>query len=383
MTMYRTSFEVAQVLERNREHLAGLCANSWQSRTLHALRKCRTAALGGHMDRCDNPGCHKLHLSYNSCRNRHCPKCQGHKREQWIRAREAELLNVPYFHVVFTLPAELNRLCLYRPEQVYRLLFKTAWQVIQGFSSNHKFLGADPGMVAILHTWGQNLSLHPHLHCIVPGGGISRSGKWKSARNKGKYLFPVRAMGKVFRARFVAGLRKSLKKELPCGFCESLFGNEWVVYCKRPFLGPAQVVEYLGRYTHKIAIGNHRIKNLDGQGITFSVKDYRHGGRKSLLRLTDAEFVRRFALHILPKGFVRIRHYGILSSSRKKALVPLLQQVLGGPVPNGRPPLKHRRCPYCQIGIMATVAVFDSRGPPKTWSDRLKKYTPRTTLQEA
>jgi len=141
MTMYRTSFEVAQVLERNREHLAGLCANSWQSRTLHALRKCRTAALGGHMDRCDNPDCHKLHLSYNSCRNRHCPKCQGHKREQWIRAREAELLNVPYFHVVFTLPAELNRPCLYRPEQVYRLLFKTAWQVIQGFSSTTSFWG--------------------------------------------------------------------------------------------------------------------------------------------------------------------------------------------------------------------------------------------------
>jgi hypothetical protein len=379
----RAAYEVAQVLERNREHLAGLCANSWQLRTLHALRKCRTSALGGHIDRCDNPDCHRLHLSYNSCRNRHCPKCQGHKREQWIRAREAELLNVPYFHVVFTLPAELNRLCLYRPEQVYRLLFRTAWQVIQGFSSNPKFLGADPGMVAILHTWGQNLSLHPHLHCIVPGGGISRSGKWKPAGNNGKYLFPVKAMSNVFRARFVAGLRKSLKKELPCGFCESLFKNEWVVYCKRPFLGPAQVVEYLGRYTHKIAIGNHRIRNLDARGVTFSVKDYHHGGRKSLLRLTDAEFVRRFALHILPKGFVRIRHYGILSSSRKKALVPLLQQVLGSPGPNGRPPLKHRRCPYCQIGIMVTVAVFDGRGPPKAWSDRLKKYAPRTTPQKA
>ena len=367
--MERAAYEVAQVLERNREHLAGLCANSWPLRTLHALRKCRTAALGGHIDRCDNPDCHRLHLSYNSCRNRHCPKCQGHKREQWIRAREAELLNVPYFHVVFTLPSELNRICLYDPKTIYNLLFATAWQVIKGFSSNPNFLGADPGMVAILHTWGQNLSLHPHLHCIVPGGGISRSGKWKPARNKGKYLFPVKAMSNVFRARFVAGLRKSLKKELPCGFCESLFRNEWVVYCKRPFLGPAQVVEYLGRYTHKIAIGNHRIKNLDGQGITFSVKDYRHAGKKSLMLLSE--------------GFVRIRHYGILSSSKKKELLPILQKVLGGQVPNGRPPLKHRRCPYCQIGIMATVAVFDSRGPPKAWSDRLKKSAPRTTLQEA
>lgn len=380
--MSRAAYEVAQVLERNREYLAGLCANSWQLRTLHALRKCRTAALGGHIDRCDNLDCHKLHLSYNSCRNRHCPKCQGHKREQWIRAREAELLNVPYFHVVFTLPAELNGICLYNPKLVYSLLFGTAWQVIKGFSSNPNFLGADPGMVAILHTWGQNLSLHPHLHCIVPGGGISRSDKWKPARNKGKYLFPVRAMGKVFRARFVAQLRRESGAPSDT-FYEGLFKNEWVVYCKRPFMGPSQVVEYLGRYTHKIAISNHRIKNLDGRGITFSVKDYRHGGRKSLLRLTDTEFVRRFALHILPKGFVRIRHYGILSSSRKKALVPLLQQVLGSPGPNGRPPLKHRRCPYCQIGIMVTVTVFDSRGPPKAWSDRLKKYAPRTTPQKA
>jgi len=386
--MERAAYEVAQVLERNREHLSDLCANSWQSRTLHALRKCRTAALGGHIDRCNNPDCHRLHLSYNSCRNRHCPKCQGHKREEWIRAREAELLNVPYFHVVFTLPSELNRMCLYSPKTIYGLLFGTAWQVIKGLSSNPKFLGADPGMVAILHTWGQNLSLHPHLHCIVPGGGISRSGKWKSARNRGRpgcrkarYLFPVKAMSKVFRARFVASLRKEFPPQ-PTAFYESLFKHNWVVYCKRPFLGPAQVVEYLGRYTHKIAIGNHRIKSLDNN-VTFSVKDYRHGGRKSLLRLTDAGFIRRFALHILPKGFVRIRHYGILSSSRKKALVPLLQQVLGGPVPNGRPPLKHRRCPYCQIGIMVTVAVFDIRGPPKAWSDRLKKYAPSTTPQKA
>tara|TARA_R110000782_G_scaffold160002_1_gene252058 strand:- start:9 stop:575 length:567 start_codon:yes stop_codon:yes gene_type:complete len=188
-------------------------------------------------------------------------------------------------------------------------------------------------------------------------------------------------MSKVFRARFVASLRKEFPPQ-PTAFYESLFKHNWVVYCKRPFLGPAQVVEYLGRYTHKIAIGNHRIKSLDNN-VTFSVKDYRHGGRKSLLRLTDAEFIRRFALHILPKGFVRIRHYGILSSSRKKALLPLLQQALGGPVPNGRPPLKHRRCPYCQIGIMVTVAVFDSRGPPKAWSERLKKSAPRRTPRTA
>lgn len=366
------AYEVAEVLERNREVLSNYAYNTWQVRTLHALRKCRTAALGGHIDQCTDPSCDRLHLSYNSCRNRHCPKCQGHKSEQWIRAREEELLNVPYFHVVFTIPRELNRLCLHRPELVYNLLFKTAWQTIKGFSSNDKFLGANSGMIAILHTWGRNLSLHPHLHCIVPGGGISRSGKWKSAGNKGKYLFPVKAMSKVFRARFVGGLRKSLKKELPSGFCESLFKKDWVVYCKRPFLGPAQVVEYLGRYTHKIAISNHRIKNLDNPGVTFSVKDYRHGGRKSLLRLNDEEFIRRFSLHILPKGFVRIRHYGFLSSYHKKTAIAGLRKTLKPVQLKEKRPLQHRTCPTCGKGKLVTLAIFTARGPPAYWMEKLK-----------
>lgn len=366
--------EVAQVLERNTGSLSKYCYNSWQLRTLHALRKCRTAALGGHIDRCNNPSCHRLHLSYNSCRNRHCPKCQGHKKEQWIRAREEELLKVPYFHVVFTLPSELNRLCLYEPKKIYALLFKIAWQMIQGFSSNHKFLGAKPGMIAILHTWGQNLSLHPHLHCIVPGGGIAQSGKWKSAKSKGKYLFPVKAMSKVFRARFVASLREELEPQSK-GFYESLFKNDWVVYCKQPFLGPAQVVEYLGRYTHKIAISNHRIKNLDNEGVTFSVKDYRHGGRRSLLGLSDAEFIRRFALHILPKGFVRIRHYGILSSYHKKITLTQLQKSLGQVELQKRKPLQHRLCPVCKKGKLVTLTTFTARGPPRYWMEKLRKQS--------
>lgn len=370
--MASATYEVAQVLERNREFLAGNCANSWQLRTLHALRKCRTAALGGHIDRCNNPSCHQLHLSYNSCRNRHCPKCQGHKKEEWIRAREKELLNVPYFHVVFTLPAELNRVCLYEPKLVYSLLFKTAWSIIRDFGANPKFLGARMGMIAILHTWGQNLSLHPHLHCIVPGGGITQSGKWKPARGKGKYLFPVKAISKVFRARFVAALRKELGSEQSPVFYESLFKNEWVVFCKRPFLGPSQVVEYLGRYTHKIAISNHRIKNLDDGGVTFSVKDYRHGGKKSILKLTDTEFVRRFALHILPKGFVRIRHYGILSSYHKRISLPRLQEILGPVRLKGKEPLQHRVCPVCKKGTLITLTTFTARGPPAHWLDKLK-----------
>lgn len=315
--------------------------------TRHALRKCRTAALGGHIDRCDNPGCNRLHLSYNSCRNRHCPKCQGHKREQWIRARGAELINAPYFHVVFTLPDRLNKLCLHEPKRLYSLLFKTAWSVIKDFGNNPKFMGAETGMPAIPHTWGQNLSLHPHLHCIVPGGGIGRSGKWRYAQNNGdtRYLFPVRAMGKVFRARFVEGLRKRF--DLPTNFHETLFAKEWVAYCKRPFMGPQQVIEYLGRYTHKIAIGNHQA--LKEGSVVFSVRDYRHGSKKSLLRLSDTEFIRRFALHILPKGFVRIRHYGILSSSKKKQLLPRITEQIGGVrITVKREPLQHNVCPCMQ-----------------------------------
>lgn len=370
--MKRATYEVAQVLDRNSGNLHECCHNSWQLRTLHALRKCRTVALGGHIDRCNNPDCNKLHLSYNSCRNRHCPKCQGHQKEQWIRAREEELLSVSYYHVVFTLPQQLNQWCLHQPELIYGLLFKVSWQVIRDFAANHKFLGARPGMIAVLHTWGQNLSLHPHLHCIVPGGGITACGKWKPAKNKGKYLFPVKAMSKVFRARFVATLRKRSATRKAPGFYEDLFKNQWVVYCKRPFLGPSQVIEYLGRYTHKIAINNHRIKTLDDGGVTFSVKDYRQGGKKSLMRLSDAEFIRRFAMHVLPKGFVRIRHYGMLSSYHKKITLTTLRLTLKPIGLKERAPLKHSLCPHCKKGKLITIAIFTARGPPEHWLKRLE-----------
>ena len=374
--MRGAAYEVAQVLERNREALVAYCSNSWQVRTLHALRKCRTAALGGHIDRCQNPECRKLHLSYNSCRNRHCPKCQGHKREEWIRAREDELLRVPYFHVVFTLPDTLNLLCLFAPKEMYGLLFKTAWYVLRDFGSNPRFLGAHTGMVAILHTWGQNLSLHPHLHCIVPGGGVNASGRWKHARGKGKYLFPVKALSKVFRARFTEGLRKRL--ELPAGLYDGLFAKDWVVYCKRPFYGPSQVIEYLGRYTHKVAIGNYRLKSLEDGGVTFSVKDYRREGKKSSVRVSDAEFIRRFALHILPRGFVRIRHYGILSSCKKKEVLPTLREQLGATPVTLKPPVVHRRCPACKAGRLVTVLVCGPRGPPSGWQQIMEQQnTPK------
>ena len=378
--MMRAAWEVAQVLNRNACKLGTYCANSWQERTLHALRKCRTAELGGHIDRCDNPGCNHLHLSYNSCRNRHCPKCQGHQREQWIRAREAELLRVPYFHLVFTLPDPLNGLCLYAPREVYTILFKTAWSVIRDFAANPKFMGGQAGMIAILHSWGQNLSLHPHLHCIVPGGGMSSSGKWTYANGKGKYLFPVKEMSKVFRARFVEQLRKGF--ELPASLYKPLFKKPWIVYCKRPFFGPSQGIEYMGRYTHRIAISNHRLIALNQGEVTFMAKDYRKGGRKYSITLSDSTFIRRFVMHILPKGFVRIRHYGILSSSSKKRKLKQLQDELGVPQTGQDPePLHHNRCPVCKKGKLLTIATFDNRGPPTHWSEKLRKSGKQQPLQ--
>jgi hypothetical protein len=245
---------------------------------------------------------------------------------------------------------------------MYNLLFKTAWSVIKDFAANPKFLGAKIGMVAILHTWGQNLSLHPHLHCIVPGGGMSPQMKWRDARGKGKYLFPVKAMSKVFRARFVESLREQLKTD--DGFYKELFEKDWVVYCKRPFFGPSQVVEYLGRYTHKVAISNHRIQNTENGNVTFSAKDYRHGGKIHPITLTDQEFIRRFAMHVLPKGFTRIRHFGILSSALKKSIIPELQQQLGKPELPGRPEPVHRQCPVCKTGQLVTLITFTARGPP-------------------
>jgi len=360
--MNRPEYEVADILRRKHSSLSKIVSNTWQLRTLYALSACRTPALGWHVDKCNNPDCGKLHMSYNSCRNRHCPKCQGHKREEWIRKRESELIKVPYYHVVFTLPSELKRFCLYMPGDIYALLFRVAWSVVKDFAKNPKFLGATTGMIAILHTWGQNLSLHPHLHCIVPGGGLTPSDKWKYARGKGKYLFPVKAMSKVFRARYVEELRKITPVDRTLS--EQLFSKPWVVYCKRPFFGPQQVVEYLGRYTHKIAISNHRIKSIDNGQVTFTAKDYRHGGKKQLMSLPDHEFIRRFALHILPKGFVRIRHYGFLCSSLKKAILPVLQKEIGKVELPPRLPIKHRKCCYCGIGELVTITVVYPRGPP-------------------
>ena len=327
--------------------------NSWQLRTMDAVRRCRTASLGGHIDGCSS--CGLLRISYNSCRNRHCPKCQGKQREEWIQAREAELLPVPYFHVVFTLPDKLNQLCLYKPDVLYNLLFKTAWSVINSFGHDPKWLGAQAGMISILHTWGQTLTLHPHLHCIVPGGGLTKAGNWKTAKSDGKYLFNVKAMSKTFRGRYIAALKEALPLEMTPELLNALYKHNWVVYAKRPFTGPQSVVEYLGRYTHKIAISNHRIKHIDDTSVTFGYKDYKHGSVKKEMVLDIGEFIRRYAMHILPKGLVRIRHYGILSStSKKEAAISIKEQL-----PAAKPLPDSKTCISCLQSY--TMSVLQGR----------------------
>ena len=342
--------------------------NTWQLRTMDAVRRCRTASLGGHIDGCSS--CGLLRISYNSCRNRHCPKCQGKQREDWIQAREEELLPVPYFHVVFTLPDTLNQLCMYKPAVLYNTLFKTAWSVIETFGSDHKWLGAQTGMISILHTWGQTLSLHPHLHCIVPGGGLTKQGKWKMAKSKGKYLFNVKAMSITFRGKFIAALKQQLPDAITPQLLNTLYKHNWVVYAKRPFTGPQSVVEYLGRYTHKIAISNHRLKHIDDKEVTFTYKDYKHGSAHREMTLDATEFIRRYSLHILPKGLVRIRHYGILSSTCKKhAAISIKEQVPATKTAaSTRPvsqPYNPLQCPCCKKETMHTLLHFDRRGPPK------------------
>ncbi len=353
-------YEIGEVLACLGEGIEALGLNTWQLRTFRALRQCRTGALGGHIDHCGL--CGHLQISYNSCRNRHCPKCQGQNREQWIAERMQEILPAAYFHVVFTLPDVLNLLAMHQPKAVYDALFASAWQTLNSFGRNK---GVQLGMIAVLHTWGQTLSLHPHLHCIVPGGGVTSGGQWKNLCAKGKFLFAVKAMAKVFRAKYVAAL--SAKLPLDPQLRQQLFAKPWVVYAKRPFGTPYTVVEYLGRYTHKVAISNHRLVQIDAHTVSFRYKDYRQAALQKTMQLTHAEFIRRFALHILPKRFVKIRHYGILSSTWKRSKFRCLQNNTTTPPPARSTKPKHPICPCCKIGKLHTIIAFDGRGPPETY----------------
>lgn len=313
-------------------------------------------------------------ISYNSCRNRHCPKCQVTNREKWILDRESELLPVPYYHIVFTLPHAFNELLPHYDKEIYSALFAASWLTIQKFAADPKYLGAKTGMVSILHTWGQQLWLHPHVHCIVPGGGITPSGKWKNCRHKDKYLFPKRALSTVFRATFMAELRKKMAVAQP--IAKKAFQTKWVVYAKRPFASPKTVLEYLGRYTHKVAISNHRLKKVNQESVTFTYKDYRQAGKQKQIKLTGTEFLRRFSSHILPPGFIRIRHYGFLASRNKRKELNLAKKDLNQPqwqkvnyswIQIAKEKLNYNpdKCPCCgKETLITTKVIAPERGPP-------------------
>ena len=373
--MTRPPFEVADIvratgksfIDRNRSLLTGR-----HLKVLAAIERCRTAALGGHRDRCVRCGYETTSYSYNSCRNRHCGKCQTNARDQWLAARSRELLPVAYVHVVFTLPHQLSRLVYHNQRILYDLLFRASAATLLKIAADPKHLGAEIGFLSVLHTWGQTLEFHPHVHCVIPSGGLSANHQdWIPPRYP--FFLPVHVLGAVFRAKFVAGLKRAWRKGALClpgdlqplvheklfrAFLRSLFLKKWVVYAKPPFGGPQHVLHYLARYTHRVAISNHRIVNFADGKVTFRWKDYAHHNKKRVMTLSAEEFLRRFLLHTLPRGFVRIRSFGFLANRRRKALLSLCRTLLNAPSPevpreaDAKPALW--RCPQCG-GPMAVV----------------------------
>lgn len=389
--MSRPSLEVADIFRRygdawRAKHEARLSLG--QRRVMTAIEICRTAALGGHVERCDD--CSHTRIAYNSCRNRHCPKCQWRAAEAWLEAREAELLPVPYFHVVFTLPKVIGAIAYQNKAKVYGLLFTAAAEALTTIAADPKHLGADIGVTAVLHTWGSNLDHHPHVHCIVPGGGISLDGeRWVPSRRN--FLLSVRVLSRLFRRLFLDGLaRLHAAGELqffndltPLSNADAfrehlapLRRTEWVVFAKRPFAGPNQVLAYLARYTHRVAIGNSRLVSIDDGKVAFRWKDYRAQGRNQgkVMRLDAGEFMRRFLMHVLPDGFHRIRHYGLFANGHRAEKLTLCRKLLdlpsdaaapndvtGGNEPDATEPPS---CPCCG-GVMRIIETFERGTMPR------------------
>lgn len=325
--------------------------SSHHVRTLKALQQCRTEQMGGRIERCDQCGHEQIVL--NSCRNRHCPKCGSIEREKWLMEREADLIPVKYMHVVFTIPDKLNHLFLHHQVDCYNILFQVVNRVMNGFAANPEFLDARIGYTAILHTWGQNLQYHPHLHLVVPVGGITRNNKWKPSKGDGSFLFPVNQLSRVFRAQMVAALREYVRKQtihIDPGLFNALFTKEWVVYAKPPFAGPKQVLSYLGRYTHRVAISNDRILQVDDKQVTFSWRDYHQNNKLIITSMKGSDFLKRFSLHILPPGFTRIRHYGFLSSAAKTKALEALRVYFSIPEPE-KPALTWQKIAQTRMGI--------------------------------
>ncbi len=357
-----------------------------QLKVMSAIENCRTAALGGHVEACED--CGQWRIAYNSCRNRHCPKCRGAAARTWLAEREADLLPIGYFHVVFTLPAEVADIAFQNKALVYDLLFKTASETMLTIAADPKHLGARIGITAVLHTWGSAITHHPHVHMIVPGGGIAPdASRWISSRPA--FLLPVRVLGKLFRRLFLTRLvalhdagrlaffgslvhlanRRALLRHLA-----PVRGKRWVVYAKAPFAGPEAVLAYLSRYTHRVAISNRRLIAFDQDGVTFCYKDYRRDGadRQQVMTLAVDEFIRRFLMHVLPRGFHRIRHYGLLAGSARRASLALARKLLDVAAPPdddtpGEPDDYRPPCPCCG-GRMIVIEVFERwkqpRGPP-------------------
>jgi Putative transposase/Transposase zinc-binding domain len=327
----------ATFIERNRQWIR------WQHiKVLLAIARCRTAALGGHVDQCTSGG-HRATISYNSCRNRHCPKCQTAARDRWIAARQKELLPTRYVHVVFTLPASLAPLTLQNKKFIYGLLLRASAETLLEIACDPRHLGAEIGFFSVLHTWNQKLGLHPHVHCVIPAGGLSLDHThWIKSRSR--FFLSIRVLRRVFRSKFVAGLKQAFQsgqlsfrgklaalaqRKTFAAWLRSLFRKDWVVYAKPPFGGPQYVLQYLGRYTHRVAISNHRLVSFTEGKVTFRWRDSAHNNEQKLLTLALDEFLRRFLLHLLPKGFVRIRNFGFLANRRRATLLPLCFQLLG------------------------------------------------------
>ena len=319
--MKRSDLEIASVIKRyGADYRMQHQPNNYQLTVLNALQQCRTAELGGHKERCDNDGCAHERFSYNSCGNRHCPKCQVARQMLWAEDRMRDALNVKHFHIVFTVPDELNAICLLNSKAFYEALFACVRDTLCSFGYSH--YGVETGAICVLHTWGQNLSLHPHVHCIVPAVGLNLRDKLIPIGNEGKYLYPVRQLSTVFRGKLLERIKQNLKKQnllttVHQRTIDNCYAKPWVIHCE-PSLGNAQqIVEYLAKYTHRVAISNTRIKSIDHEDITFSYKDYNDNANQKLMPLKGVEFLRRFALHILPRGFVKIRYFGILTSRYK------------------------------------------------------------------
>ena len=363
--MNRPKYEIAHIIEQfGNNFVQKHNPNSWTLRTLNALRICRTSALGGHVEKCDC--CGKTRNSYNSCRNRHCPKCQSSKQAIWVEDVSNRIIDTKYFHLVFTVPQELNNICLLDSASFYNTLFSSVSSTLKSFG--YSYFGAETGALAILHTWGQNLSLHPHIHCLIPTAGISLNGNIKKISKKGKYLYPVRKLSIDFRSNMMRKLKKQLVLENKISEYQSdinkAWAKNWVVYSQPSFSDAEHVIGYLGLYTHRVAISNHRIVDIDEHSVSFLYKDYRDNAKNKVTKLSGVEFLRRFSMHILPKGFVKVRYFGILSNRFSKQLA--MYRKIDTKPSDESPQQRIKRltgfdvyqCPFCKKGKMQQVEII-------------------------